>query len=216
MRKKTKFHTVYNVVKITVWVKIISLNLVLAGCDKPYTSQHNEQAPPVESKTEVTAGAIVPSEETGLGFGLEIEYPKDFETVTVSRVVDGDTIVVLDDDQNEMTIRLIGIDTPESVHPDQDKNRPEGEVASGFVADLLENYSVVYLEKDVSEFDRYERYLRYVWLNIPEEPLTLDVIKRDMLNALLLNEGYATQMTFKPDTKYKDIFYDIEQSYKKQ
>ena len=56
----------------------------------------------------------------------------------VIRVVDGDTIRVDFYGDNKL-VRLIGIDAPESVHPDRTQNVPEGEIASEFLRNLLDN-----------------------------------------------------------------------------
>ena len=55
----------------------------------------------------------------------------------VVRVVDGDT-VKLNIGGNVETVRLIGIDTPESVHPNKEKNVPEGKLASDHTQELLD------------------------------------------------------------------------------
>jgi micrococcal nuclease len=110
------------------------------------------------------------------------------ETVTVTRVIDGDTIVI---DSGEK-VRLIGVDTPETVDP----KRPDGcfgKNASEFTKSQLLGKSVR-LEKDVSETDKYKRLLRYVWIN--------DV----MFNELLVRQGYAQVSTYPPDVKYQDKF----------
>ena len=60
-----------------------------------------------------------------------------FEEVTLKRVVDGDTIIVLNKNKEELRVRLIGIDTPESVHPDADKNTAEGQLASDYTKSQL-------------------------------------------------------------------------------
>lgn len=54
-----------------------------------------------------------------------------FTKAAVIRVVDGDTLVAYVDG-TEQKIRLIGIDTPESVHPDASKNTQEGIDASNY------------------------------------------------------------------------------------
>ncbi|MSQ25898.1 MAG: nuclease [Dehalococcoidia bacterium] len=95
----------------------------------------------------------------------------------VTRVVDGDTIHVLADGMN-YTVRYIGIDTPETVDPNQ-AVQPYGKEASLRNSALVASRGV-YLEKDVSETDRFGRLLRYVWLD-----------ERTMVNALLVAEGYA-------------------------
>lgn len=126
----------------------------------------------------------------------------DLTPATLVRVVDGDTIVV-DIDGTEQKVRLIGIDTPESVHPDDSKNTVQGDLASENTKVILENVNTVYLQKDVSDTDRYGRLLRYVWLT----PDMNDVM--NMLNARLVADGWAVPKTYKPDTAYADTFEAI-------
>lgn len=102
--------------------------------------------------------------------------------VKVTRVVDGDTIEVTLADGSKERVRMIGIDTPESVHPDGDKNNADVVVASDYTKEQLLN-KTVYLEFDVGEKDQYGRLLAYVYIN--------DI----MFNAKLAAEGYAVQMT---------------------
>ncbi len=59
----------------------------------------------------------------------------ELEPVTLKRVVDGDTIIVLDSNQNEVRVRMIGVDTPESVHVDSSKNTEAGVVTLKRVVD---------------------------------------------------------------------------------
>ena len=73
--------------------------------------------------------------------------------VYCDRVVDGDTIVVLMDGKKEK-VRMIGINTPESVHPDKSRNTPMGKIASKYTKDNLEGKYVT-LETDVQERDKY-------------------------------------------------------------
>lgn len=111
----------------------------------------------------------------------------------VERVVDGDTLVV-ELDGESTKIRLIGVDTPESVHPDQSKNTPEGEEAAEYAAELLEG-EMVYLEYDLNRMDQYGRTLAYVYLE-----------DGTMVQELLLEEGYAQPDPVKPNTKYAQRF----------
>ena len=78
-------------------------------------------------------------------------------TAKVKRVVDGDTLVV-DLNGQEERVRLIGVDTPESVHPDDTKNIEAGKIASDFTKSKLEGKEVE-LEFDVQERDHYGRLL---------------------------------------------------------
>ena len=109
----------------------------------------------------------------------------------VVRPVDGDTVVV-DLGGREEPVRLIGIDTPESVAPD----RPVecfGPEAKARTAELLPEGTVVRLERDVEARDRYDRLLAYV---IREED---DVL----VNLLLVEEGFAESIAYPPNLAHQ-------------
>lgn len=118
--------------------------------------------------------------------------------VKFKRVVDGDTIVVTRNGEELPRIRLIGINTPESVHPDETKNVEEGKFASDYLKELMEGIEDVWLEIDIETHDDYGRVLAYVWLH---ESATSDT---QMLNALMVKSGWAEPMTIEPNSKYKD------------
>ena len=119
------------------------------------------------------------------------------ELYEVVRVVDGDTIII-DYNGTEERVRLIGVDTPESVHPDKEKNTEFGTTASNFSKELLTD-KYVKIELDVQERDQYGRILAYVYLD--------DV----MVNKTLLQEGYAKVATYPPNVKYVDDFTSIQE-----
>ena len=73
--------------------------------------------------------------------------------VNVFSVVDGDTIKVTLNNE-KYTVRLVGVDTPESVHPNKEKNTKEGKIASDYTKSRLQDKNV-YVQKDVSGTDRY-------------------------------------------------------------
>lgn len=119
---------------------------------------------------------------------------------TLIRVVDGDTLIVQTGD-DEVRVRLIGIDTPESVnsaHPE--KNNEWGIMASNHTKELLKNYKQLYLEYDQDLTDRYDRTLAYVWMSND----TSDML--NMLNYRILNDGYCNTLFIEPNTKYKQVF----------
>lgn len=114
----------------------------------------------------------------------------------VVEVVDGDTIKV-EIAGKTYTVRYIGIDTPETKHPNRSVEWM-GLEASEDNRRLVEGQTV-YLEKDVSEVDRYGRLLRYVYLS-----------NGLFVNAELLQRGYARVSTYPPDVRYQDLFLQLE------
>ena len=127
---------------------------------------------------------------------------------TVTDVVDGDTIdvaYVAGAPLPDTRIRMIGVDTPE-VHGETEAYGAE---ASAFSKEQLTG-ATVWLERDVSETDRYGRALRYVWLTEPPAEPTEDDVRRHMFNALLLLGGYAQVSTHPPDVKYADLFVVLQ------
>lgn len=135
--------------------------------------------------------------------------PEGFALATVHRVVDGDTLVVIMDDE-EYRVRLILVDTPESVHPDETRNSEYGKLTSEFTTQQLPVGSIIYLQKDISETDRYSRLLRYAWTDIPFDYESEAEVREKMYNAKLLLEGYAQLATFPPDIKYVDMFTEFQ------
>lgn len=132
----------------------------------------------------------------------------NFTQAKITSVTDGDTVTVQAGSKS-YKVRLIGVDTPETVHPSKPVSF-YGKEASNFTKENLTG-RYVYLEKDVSETDKYYRSLRYVWLNLPENLAypSFEDVRDKMFNGILLKEGYATLATFPPDVKYLDYFRKI-------
>jgi micrococcal nuclease len=117
----------------------------------------------------------------------------------VVRVVDGDTIVVSPNEK----VRLIGVDTPETVHP---KKAVEcfGKEAKQFTRDAVEGKNVRLVLDDRNQRtqhkDKYGRTLAYVYLD-----------DGTMLNAELIRQGYAHAYTRFP-FRYLVEFRQIERA----
>ena len=109
----------------------------------------------------------------------------------VTRIVDGDTIVVAIGDQT-YRLRYIGIDSPEG-------GQTLGAEATAANEALVAG-ETIYLEKDVSETDRYGRMLRYAYL--PDGTF---------VNAELVRQGFAEAKDYPPDSKYKELLDQAEQ-----
>lgn len=151
-----------------------------------------------------------PKEEVTETVNKETIDKRNLIPATVLRAIDGDTLLVTCDNKKE-TVRLIGIDTPESVHPDETKNTKEGEEAAAYTGVLVKSLTNVFLELDKVTHDKYGRLLAYVWLSDKEATSgkAEDTVKEHMLNAILLKKNYAKLLTVKPNTKYLSVFQDI-------
>jgi micrococcal nuclease len=108
---------------------------------------------------------------------------------SVERVVDGDTIRVRLGGRDE-TVRLIGIDTPETVDP-RSPVECFGEEASDHTKALLPEGTAVRLVADVEARDRYDRLLAYVYRD-----------DGTFVNLALVEDGYASVLTFPPNVAH--------------
>ncbi len=129
------------------------------------------------------------------------------ERVLVTKVVDGDTIDVLLTENQEKTVRFIGIDTPETVDP----RRPVGcfgKEASNETKSLL-SHKMIVLQQDVSQTDKYGRLLRYVFLPLENGQILF-------VNDYLVREGFAKVLTYPPDVKYNEQLREAEKAARQQ
>src|SRR5690554_1022197 len=128
---------------------------------------------------------------------------KDLAWYPVSRVVDGDTFLIDDGSEKGKRVRLIGVDTPETVHP----RKPVeyyGREASDYVKNLLANQRIG-LEFDVDTTDRYGRLLAYVYLQ-----------DGTFLNAHLIEKGYGQIATSPPNVKYVEKFQKLQRKARRK
>ena len=64
-----------------------------------------------------------------------------------------------------------------------------------------------------SDNDQYDRLLRYVWLEVPDNSFSMQEISDKMVNAILVKEGYAEAVYYAPDGMYSAYFDALEDSY---
>lgn len=129
----------------------------------------------------------------------------------VAYVVDGDTFHCTLGSGEEVKVRLIGVDTPESRENPKARRDAErtgqsleeivkmGKLSAEFTKKMLPKGETVYLEFDVQKTDRYGRLLAYVWLSDGR-----------MLNEVLVKEGYAMVYTIPPNVKYQERFLQAQ------
>jgi micrococcal nuclease len=135
-------------------------------------------------------------------------YSIAHEQAEIVRVIDGDTVAVSLHGRKE-TVRLIGIDTPESranrkAKKDAERSRRDvetitsmGREATGYAKGLLKAGATVHIEFDLRQRDRYGRLLGYLYLSDGR-----------MVNEEIMRAGYASPMTIPPNVKYRERFLD--------
>lgn len=150
--------------------------------------------------------SVLPKSSNVLGVEQASSSAEYKNLVAVTKVVDGDTIEVLINGQKK-AVRLIGINTPETVDP----RRPVqcfGKEASNETKRLLSG-KMVYLTQDISETDKYDRLLRFVYLPLENNQMLF-------VNDYLVREGFAQNYPYPPDVKYADQFREAETEAKNQ
>lgn len=111
--------------------------------------------------------------------------PRGLDAVAVLEVIDGDTLVV----EGLGTVRILGIDTPETRHPDMAGPQPLGPAATARLRSLVEGRRVR-LEPDVEPRDHYDRALRHVWVG------------RRLVAEILAEEGLAHELFIAPNLRH--------------
>lgn len=137
--------------------------------------------------------------------------------VSVSRVIDGDTIVVrlnspqvADINGQDIHVRLIGINSPElndkrpKVACLAQKAKGEAEKILDGSTSLTTGGQKIYLEKDLTQgdYDKYGRLLAYVFLSVTSTQINF--------NQLMIEEGYAYEYTYNLPYKYQSEFKDAQ------
>jgi len=114
------------------------------------------------------------------------------EWVLVTRITDGDTIGVGRGWRYEK-VRLIGVDTPETVHPEKPVEF-FGPEASEFTKSRLEGKKVRLELEPTNQYDDYGRLLAYVFLT-----------DGTLFNAELIKQGYARVIAPSPFHRYQEF-----------
>lgn len=123
---------------------------------------------------------------------LKIDSVIQAQEAAVVKVIDGDTFEARFNNQQYM-IRMIGIDTPETVDPHR-ADGCYGHQASQMAKQLLSG-KTVYLVADIEDQDKYQRLLRYVYLPVNHHQLLF-------VNDYLMRSGQAKILNIAPNDKF--------------
>src|SRR5215204_612507 len=125
-----------------------------------------------------------------------LAFAQTSQAVTVERVVDGDTIHTSPAVGGPDGVRLIGVDTPEPVDPNE-PIQPYGPEASAFTTAQLEGKTVK-LTFDEDKTDQYGRALAYVQISGRSETL--------------LRQGYGQLEIVSPNDRYEESFSEAQET----
>jgi micrococcal nuclease len=148
---------------------------------------------PGGTDTATDAPAVVPE-----GVERPASVPDDAEPAVVDRVVDGDTIRVLEPADGSVRVRLLQVDAPELDHPQRGRECGAG-TATAMVEDLLPPGSTVWLAADREDRDRFDRLLRYAW---SEDGVDVQ--------AALVEAGFAEVLVIAPNDRFVGTLRSLE------
>ncbi|MGL4594308.1 MAG: thermonuclease family protein [Thermoguttaceae bacterium] len=129
-------------------------------------------------------------------------------TWPVVRVVDGDTIIIQNEQGDNVRVRLTGVDTPETVKPNWPVE-PFGPEASAFTKKMIEAAgNQVRIAFDGDQTDRYNRSLAMIYLTLPEGEV--------WLNERIIQEGLGrAELQYRFSKTAKSRFQAAEQEAQK-
>lgn len=127
------------------------------------------------------------------------EEKPEFQYYTVSKVSDGDTFWFIDETNQSVKARLIGIDAPESHASEHKQVQYFGKEAKAYLTNLLLNKKIR-LETDVAPRDKFGRLLVYAWLE-----------DSTFVNADLIEQGYARLLTIPPNIRFAESFIKLQE-----
>lgn len=128
------------------------------------------------------------------------DIPTNMERALVSRVVDGDTLKIKVGDTEE-TVRLIGINTPETVDPRKTVECFGKEASAKMNELVLGKVVLVVQDQTQGERDKYQRLLAYIYLS-----------DGTLVNQKMVEDGYAFEYTYNIPYEFQTEFKDAEKN----
>lgn len=128
--------------------------------------------------------------------GINVTYAQERVAVSFSSCIDGDTAKLLLNEE-EIKVRMLAIDTPETKHPTIGEE-PLGKEASEYTCNRLKNAEKIEIEYDSNSdnLDKYDRHLVWIWVD--------DYLLQDEI----IKEGLAEVAYLYDDYKYTGILKD--------
>ncbi|WP_257834828.1 thermonuclease family protein [Salipaludibacillus agaradhaerens] len=188
------------------WLASAAVAIVMiSGCGQSTTNESTQNEP--KSETDVNQNNEIEEELTRDDeiMNENAEIAEITEEVTVSSVIDATTIVVINQEGEEETVKLLLIETPENI-PEEGLTEEFGTEANNLTEMYVDGARVL-LERGNSDSNENGYTLGHIWLTSTEGPFNL--------SELLLIRGLAKVVeTDESNTKYLDEFREYEQRAK--
>lgn len=192
----------FNKLKSIFLSSALAISIFFTGCSN---GDQNTVTNQTQIKDSTSSNSQVSVESNSSYQSASKEVPKGSVKATVERVVDGDTMKLkLDKTKEVVTLRLLLVDTPESVKKGVDP-QPYSIEASNFAKNTLKAGDTVYIEYDEGDkTDKYDRHLGYLWY------YSNDNSNWQMFNETLISEGYARVGYIYSQKRHLDEFYKAQ------
>lgn len=194
----------FNKLKSIFMSSALAISILFTGCSNGDQNTITNQTQ-IKDSTSSNSQVSVESNSSYQDSSSSKEVPKGSVKATVERVVDGDTMKLkLDKTKEVVTLRLLLVDTPESVKKGVDP-QPYSIEASNFAKNTLVAGDTVYIEYDEGDkTDKYDRHLGYLWY------YSNDNSNWQMFNETLISQGYARVGYIYSQKRHLDEFYKAQ------
>ncbi len=182
----------------------LAISIFFTGCSNDDKNLITNQTQ-IKNSSSNNNQIITESKNSYKEYSFSKEVPKNSVKAILERVVDGDTMKLKLDETGEIiTLRLLLVDTPESVKKGVDP-QPYSIEASNFTKSTLLSGDTVYIEYDEGDkTDKYGRHLGYLWF------YSNDDCNWQMFNEKLISEGYARVGYIYSQKRYLNKLYKAQ------